>query len=253
MEIVGVIQARMGSTRLPGKMMYPLDGETVLSHIIRRTRCSETLSKIVVATSTKERDTVIANETVRQNAQVFRGSESDVLGRVHNAAAEADADIVVRICADNPFLPPDYIDAIVNQVEQGEIDYASNNLNRTIPVGLDVEVFTMGSFSLVETGAESDEEREHVTVYYKNHPELFSIENIPASDVFSNSRLLNREDLRLTLDTLPDYELIKRVYREVDKDSRGIVPLKKAICCIDEKGLSDINAGVAQKEVDESE
>jgi spore coat polysaccharide biosynthesis protein SpsF len=246
MNVVAVVQARLGSTRLPGKVMYPLDGSSTIRHIINRTGCICTLSETIVAIPVNKSDSVISNEVGDLDATIFQGSESDVLQRIYNAAKAADADVIVRICADNPLFSPEYVDCLVKNVVKGDIDYATNNNPRTIPVGLDAEAFTMKSFSRVANEAQTQSEREHVTPYYKNRPEEFKIANITSDQIFSEEHLLERDDLRLTLDTPADYELLKQVYLEVEKNEHNIIPVSDAIKYIDRNNLSEKNNHINQ-------
>jgi spore coat polysaccharide biosynthesis protein SpsF len=246
MTTIAIIQARTGSTRLPGKVMYPLDGTPVLAHVVERVTAAETVDRTVVATSTLEQDDVVAAEAIERGVTVSRGSESDVLGRMHAAAADAGADIVVRICADNPLLSPRYIDAIVEEITSGETEYVANNIHRTVPVGLDVEAVTMDSFTTVAETATDTRDREHVTRYYRAGNGEFETVDVPSRNVFSTDRLCNRTDLRLTLDRSPDYELLRTVYRNVSANDEGLIPLRTAVKYIDENALAGINDHLKQ-------
>lgn len=254
MKVVGVIQARMGSTRLPGKMMFPLDDNPVISHVIQRVKQASALDETVLATSTLDRDDLLESEAKKSGIDVHRGSESDVLKRVYNAAAQANADIVVRICADNPLISPDCISEAANTIVSGSVDYASYSVeDRTLPLGITAEAFTMNSFALVESGTDEQYEREHVTVFYRENPSMFSLSHIEGSDVFTDSKITGRSDLRLTLDTAADYELHQIIYQNISTKKQGIIDLHDAIKYIDENRLSTLNSDVEQNDPTENE
>jgi spore coat polysaccharide biosynthesis protein SpsF len=254
MNVVAVIQARMGSTRLPGKMMFLLDDQPVIAHVIRRVKQSSVLDEIVLATSTKDRDDLLVTEAKKAGVDVYRGSESDVLKRVYDAAAQADADIIVRICADNPLISPNCISKSVNSLLDENVDYVGYTIrDRTLPLGVASEAFTMSSFSMVESGTDQEYEREHVTIFYKENPSLFSVLHLDANDVFKGPEVVNRPDLRLTLDTAADYELLQEIYQNAPRDDRGIIDLHTAIEYVDSNGLASLNANVKPKDPTDDE
>jgi spore coat polysaccharide biosynthesis protein SpsF len=170
---------------------------------------------------------------------VFRGDESDVLGRVYRAAKTHGAELVVRITADNPLTPPSAIDATIEKAQDGGFDYISNKIERSFPAGFDTEVCTFESLETVETRAETERDREHVTTYYRRS-EAFDTANITSVEVYSEPRLQNRTELRLTLDTPADFELFTRLYENVPYD--GILDSGDAIRYIDEQDLATLNA-----------
>lgn len=245
MTIAAVIQARMGSTRLPGKMMLPLRNEHVLTHVIRRVLEAEKVDTVCVATSTKQADDILARYANRANANVFRGSESDVLDRVFTAAKEVSADVVVRITGDCPLIDPDTLDTVVEPVANGQADYAANIFERTFPRGLDVEAFTFESFRTVDRETTDQHHREHVTPYYREERNQFVTESVTSEDVFDEPDFQNRYDLRLTLDEADDYEILRSIYENVPFDN--ILPIRDAIQYVDKNDLMELNADVRQK------
>lgn len=212
MTVAIAIQARTGSSRLPGKVMYPLAGRSVITALVEQVSEAATADNVVVATSDQERDDVICRHAERAGVDTFRGSETDVLGRMYCAVAQYDPTIVVRICGDCPLVPPSLIDATV-EASDG-VDYASTKVERTLPLGLDAEAFTFESFGRVEASATSTHYREHVTPYYLDHPDQFDIESVDSSAIFDEdaAHLHRRTDLRLTLDRAADYERLSRMY-----------------------------------------
>jgi glutamate-1-semialdehyde aminotransferase/spore coat polysaccharide biosynthesis protein SpsF (cytidylyltransferase family) len=165
--IVAIIQARMGSSRFPGKTLADLGGRPMLSRVVERVRRANTIHKVVVATSTSAGDTAIAEFCQREIIPCFRGSEDDVLDRFYNAAKEHGAQVVVRITADCPLIDPQVIDQVVERFRRGDCDYANNTLRYTYPDGLDTEVFSMAALERAWREAQKPSEREHVTRYLR--------------------------------------------------------------------------------------
>lgn len=249
MSAAGIIIGRLGSSRLPGKMLYPLGSKTVVEHIVARTQASEELEDILLATSKKNHDSVLAKyANERDGIPYFRGSESDVLSRVLSAAEELDSDVVVRICGDNPLLSPKCIDAVVREVSTTRTDYAATNLKGSFPIGLDVEAFSLESFREISKSATEPRHREHVTSYYKENQDEYCVRNIQSDEVFDNHEMVNQSHLRLTLDTPADYELFQAVYTGIEV-GEGILNLQDAIKYIQEHNLSRINESVEQRSI----
>ena len=205
MRIVAIIQARMGSTRLPGKVLKDLGGDTVLARVVNRTRRAALLNEVVVATTVLPADDVIVQECERLKVACFRGDEADVLDRYFHAAREFAADVVVRITADCPLIDPELIDATIRSGFDQKADYATNSLVLTYPRGLDVEVFTADALERAWSAASEEHQRIHVTPYLYENPKLFKL--ISIADQTDHSRY------RWTLDTTEDLEMIRAVYR----------------------------------------
>jgi len=207
-KIVAIIQARSGSSRMRNKVLTPLHaGISMLEHIIIRVERSHYVQQVVVATTENEEDDIVAETLREKGVEVYRGSVDDVLSRMYHAADAAEADIVVRITADDPFKDPGVIDEIVDKLLVEEVDYASNTLECTYPEGIDVEVVTMDSLSRAHHEATLPSEREHVTPYiWKN------------SDRFKLLNHCNEKDLshiRLTVDYPEDFKMAQRIYTEL--------------------------------------
>lgn len=252
MHVVAIVQARMKSTRLPGKVMLPLAGEHVLTHDIRRLDATDAIDKIVVATSTNPPDDIVARYAERAGATVYRGSETDVLGRLHEAAVVHDADIVVRATGDDPLVAPAIVDAVVDRVATGA-DYAGNTLERTFPQGLIVEAFDRPSFETVERRSTEPHQREHVTQYYLEHPDEFTLANVAWADVYDWTPALKRGAVRFALDEPDDYELLRAVYDGVAAGDRGVVPVRAAIRHVADEGLAGVNRHIRQTTVQGNE
>jgi spore coat polysaccharide biosynthesis protein SpsF len=238
----------MGSTRLPGKVMMDLCGKTVLEHDLLRVQSARRLDAIIVATTVHPRDNRIVAEARRCGAGVFRGSEEDVLARYYHAALENRAEIVVRITSDCPIFDPALLDVMLErflEAQRGErpFDYMSNTLGRrTFPRGLDAEIFTFSALERAYNEARQDYEREHVTPYLHQHPEIFKLGGFHGET--------DNSGYRWTLDTEEDFELILEIYRSLYRegkifDTRQVLELMAA-----KPQLAAINAHVEQKKLE---
>lgn len=188
MRVVAIVQARMGSTRFPGKIMAELGGKRVLDHVIDRLALASTIDHTLIATSTKPADDVVERYCQERAIQCFRGSEEDVLDRFHTAAELVQAKTIVRITADCPLIDPGVVDLVVSTFKEGTFDYVSNTLVPTFPDGLDTEVFSKDAVDQAHKSAHSGPEREHVTPYIYKHPELFRLYNVRNDQDYSRFR-----------------------------------------------------------------
>ncbi|GGN93203.1 cytidylyltransferase domain-containing protein [Saccharibacillus kuerlensis] len=204
MKIVVIIQARMGSTRLPKKVMKMLMDKTVLGHVITRCLAIQSIDEVIVATSDFEEDDAICIEAEKYGVACYRGSQQNVLSRYYGAARKAQADYIVRITSDCPLLDPKISDKVIKDFLANECDYSSSGLSGTFPRGLDTEVFSFSALEKAYNEASIEYEREHVTPYIYQHPELFNFR------IYSNNQDDSR--YRLTLDTEEDWEVIRKVY-----------------------------------------
>ncbi|QWB99433.1 glycosyltransferase family protein [Mycoplasmatota bacterium] len=243
MKIGVIIQARMGSTRLPGKVIKKLNDKTVLEHVISRVRQSKTINNIIIATTTNERDTVIALEALRCGVEIFRGSEDDVLSRYYMASKKFGLDIVVRITADCPLIDPKILDNIINFYISNHYDIVSNassNMSeRTYPRGLDTEVFSFKILESAHLNAKKVYQREHVTPYI--------YENSNNTHYYKNN--VDYSKHRWTLDTEEDYKLITHIYNFLyhgkhDFYLEDIIDLFRKY-----PKLYDINSKIEQKKI----
>lgn len=207
MKIIAIVQARMGSSRLPGKVLLTLDKGLVLGLLLDRLAKSKMLNMIVVATSSLTQDDPIEEFCIDKKVQVYRGEEKDVLKRYYNAAKLFKADVIVRITADCPLLDSALIDEMLICFLGRRIDYLSNVQIRFYPKGLDTEIFTFQALEKVFYNALRPEEREHVTLYLREQ-QLFRIENFSADVDLSRHRW--------TLDYPEDYYFLRRVYNYLD-------------------------------------
>lgn len=199
-----IVQARMTSTRLPGKVLLPLAGEPMLSRLVERLRRVQRADGIVVATTTNTTDDPIAALCAQLDVPCHRGSEHDVLARYADAARLHGADVVVRITSDCPLIDPALIDQVIAAYAEGGSDYVSNMLPPTWPYGMAVEVFSADALAQAHAEATQAAEREHVTPFLYWHPERYRLRNV-ASPVDLSTH-------RWTVDTPEDYELVSRLF-----------------------------------------
>jgi len=238
MKIVAIIQARMGSTRLPGKVLMDLGGETVLARVLARLRRAIMIDEVVVATTDSVADDTVVRECQRLEVSCIRGSEDDVLDRYYQAARMFAAEVVVRITSDCPVIDPELVDETIRTFQLQRGDYCSNSFPRTHPRGLDGEVFTINALEQAWRHAHRPYEREHVTPYLYEHPELFRL--------VSHQGQTDYSQYRWTLDTEEDLELLRTIYaRFGNKDNfswREVIQLMER-----EPELAELNSHVIQK------
>lgn len=207
MRTVAIVQARMGSTRLPGKVLKALGDRTVLGHVIHRLQAIVELSDITIATTTSLEDDKLVAEAKKYGVRYYRGSESDVLSRYFGAAVECKSDNIVRITSDCPVIDPVVTADVIRFFIKQQADYASNGLERSFPRGLDTEVFTMDSLTRAYRHAEQEFQREHVTPYLYQNPHLFILK--------SYINPVNYSQYRWTLDTEEDWAVINEIYKNL--------------------------------------
>ena len=203
MRTVAIVQARMGSSRLPGKVLADLAGATMLARVIERLRAARTIDDVVIATSQLGGDDAVAREAERLGAGVHRGSEHDVLARFLGAAEEFSADAIVRVTADCPLLDAGVVDRVVGALGR-DVDYASNTHERTFPRGLDVEALHRDTLERIGRLGTSPAAREHVTAFIMEQPQLFRVRQVRGAR--------DDSDLRWTVDTPEDLAMVRGLY-----------------------------------------
>ena len=238
-KTAAIIQARMGSTRLPGKILLDVAGEPMLAKSVQRAMEAETVDQVVVATTVLSRDDVVAAYCAERGWACHRGSEDDVLDRYYQAAREFGVDNIIRLTSDCPLIDPEVIDLVVGMFLQKrpDLDYACSFLpERTFPRGMDVEVFT---FQALEKAWSEDSNplfREHVTMYFLKNPDLFALGGV--------SWDTNLSHLRWTVDQPEDLELIRQIYARFTTNTfswRQVLDLFK-----EHPELAEINRHVEQ-------
>jgi len=241
-NIIAIVQARMGSTRLPGKVMLDIAGKPMLVRDIERIQRAKKIDDIVVATTTKSEDDIIELMCHENEWNFYRGSETDLLDRYYQTAITFEADPVVRITSDCPLIEPAIIDQLIEKFLslQPEIDYVSNIFPiRTYPIGLDAEVM---SFSALKRCWKEDLNplfREHVTEYILHNPNLFKFKEITNNNDLSL--------MRWTVDTKEDLEFVRRIYSHFKTDCFSWYDILALLREYPE--LQDINRNIKQKTV----
>ena len=243
MKTLIIIQARMTSTRLPGKVLKPVLAKTLLEHQLERLKRVTNADGFVVATTTNETDQPIVDLCNALGVPVSRGPEGDVLARYYEASKAHQADVVVRVTSDCPLIDPAVVAEVIGfyQSHTAAYDYVSNTLERTYPRGLDVEVFPFSLLEKAHREATQAEEREHVTPFIYRRPQQFRIYQVQQSPSHAHERW--------TVDTPEDFELIRRVLE-------ALYPEKPQFLQADVLALLDahpdwraLNAEIEQKKV----
>lgn len=241
MKVVCIVEARMGSTRLPEKTMADICGKPVLQRVIERLSLAERVDEICIATTTKENDDVICEKCTEWNVATFRGSEGDVLDRVLKAARFMDATLIVRAGADNVFVDPFVIDKMIEIYNTGHYDLVGNNLKLTFPVGISGHVLSTELLKTIEPLAKSERDRDDVDRYIWERPEQFRVYNFEAKP---EERI---STLRVTLDYPEDLELVRILYCEVALNNPGFSTADIVSYVKKNPHLAIINAKCVQK------
>jgi len=204
-HIAAIIQARFGSSRLPGKTLEILFEKSLLEHIVERISASKQIQSIIVATTKHNLDDSIVDICKRMGLSVYRGSEDNVLERFYDAATRYNSDIIVRVTADDPFKDPQVIDKAISLLLEQNYDYCSNTIEPSYPEGIDIEVFRYRALQQAYKNASLLSEKEHVTPYIWKNKELFSVFN------FKNKE--NLSHLRWTIDYYEDLVFARKIYK----------------------------------------
>jgi spore coat polysaccharide biosynthesis protein SpsF len=238
MNVVAIIQARMSSTRLPGKVLMPLVGKPVLEHVVSRIEYCKTIQKIVVATSVDSSDDAIEIWCNTRSISCFRGSLNDVLDRYYQAAKQYKADAIVRITADCPVIDPTIVDEVVSGYSDGGFEFFG--LSGEFPDGLDCTVFAFSAIERAWKESTLYSEREHVGPYIEKHPELFK-----------SGTLVKFKDLahyRWTLDEMRDYEFLQAIFSRLYRDDGPFLTQDILTLLIKERALTLINSNIIRNE-----
>jgi spore coat polysaccharide biosynthesis protein SpsF len=261
-RVVAIIQARMGSSRLPGKVMKDIAGQPMLARVFTRSSRSTRVDETLVATTIETADDPVEEYCDFSGIPCSRGSQFDVLDRYYQAAVQAKADVVVRITADCPVIDPTLIDDVVNvligkEVQGTEFDFAANRLplpwHRTYPIGLDIEVCTFRALKEAWTSGKAPQHREHAMPYFYEGVELVhvgrTLETGTSPRGFKVALLHNTTDFgeyRWTVDTAEDLEFIRQIYSHFN--DRDDFSWKEVLDLVhDDPRLMEINAGVKHK------
>jgi spore coat polysaccharide biosynthesis protein SpsF len=228
-KTVAIVQARMGSSRFPGKMLAQLGGIPLLEWVLRRLARATALDQIVLATSDNENDNPLADLAIKLGVQVYRGSESDVLARFIGAATMTNATNVVRICADNPFIDPEEVNRLITYFAEHQCDYACNHQDRLgsgYADGFGAEIFSADILKTIATLAKEPRHREHATLYLWDHPKEFKLAAIRAPAE------LSFPELRFDVDTPEDLQKMQKWVEAgvtIDSTAPHIIGLARSI------------------------
>ena len=218
MKVTALIAARMGSSRLPGKVMMPILGKPMLERMIERVRHSRYVNQIVVATTDLPEDAAIETLATRCGIECFRGSAQDVLGRINEAAAAYAAEVVVEMLGDNPLVHADLIDEVIEFYKKGRSDYVANVTSeypharaniKKFPIGIRVQVFPLSVLNRCARLAHDPRHREHSTSFIYEHPEVFRLGYFEAKGRW---RDLNRPSLTFAVNYQENLEMIRRIF-----------------------------------------
>lgn len=203
-----IIQARMGSSRFPGKVMQKIDSNyTVIDYVIKQLKSAKKIEKILVATTNLTEDNVICDNLLFQKIEFYRGSSEDVLDRYYQCAKEFSIDTIVRITADNPLIDPNIVDLVVDEYKNQKCDFATNTMHRTFPYGTEVEVFSFEILEKAWKNAKKPSEREHVTPFMCDPQNGFILINTEYQEDLSH--------LRYTVDRIEDLKLVKEIIKNI--------------------------------------
>ena len=205
MRTIATIEARMTSSRLPGKVLLPASGMPMLQHLIKRLRAVPSLDGIVLATTVNETDNPLEEFASDMGISCFRGSEEDVMSRVIGAASSVHAELIVEITGDCPIIDPQIIEQTIRMFHANPADYVSNAHIRSYPDGMDTQVFLLETLKISAAMTDDLLDHEHVTLHIRNHPEIFSHVHLVAPPE------MHWPELGLTLDEPADYELLKLI------------------------------------------
>jgi spore coat polysaccharide biosynthesis protein SpsF len=240
-NVLLITQARMSSTRLPGKIFKEIKGKKLLEIHLERLKKAKLVDKILVATTDNPNDKVVSEWAEENNIAVYRGSESDVLDRFYHAALPYNPKWVVRVTSDCPLLDPKLVDNLINLARSSNVDYASNIMIEQFPDGQDVEVFTFDALQTAWRSAKLPSEREHVTPFIRNNlndlgKKIFKAINFNAPGDFSN--------IRMTVDEPADFELIQQLVAEIGVDAGW----QEYVNHIVNHQLNALNSGIIRNE-----
>ena len=240
MKVLAIIQARMGSERLSGKVIKPILNKPMIIHTLDRLKKSRYIDEIILATSNLDKDDILEDTVKNYGYEVFRGSENNVLERYKAAADKYRGDIVIRITGDCPLIDPLIVDNVISYFLANAFDYVRLDVPETFIRGFDVEIFLKEALDKTFALVEEDIYREHVTLYMYNHPEAFNIGYVKGSNLYN-------KDYRLCVDTESDFKVVNTIYEHFKNE---YVSSRDVIKFLDKnEDIAYINKEVIQKNV----
>lgn len=243
-RIIASIEARMGSSRLPGKVLADVNGKPALTRLLNRLKFCELLDDIILATTTDPKDDVVVSWAQSEGVHYYRGSEDDVLLRVVQAQQKMNSDVVVEVCGDMILLDYELIDQGIGTFKENNCDVVTTTCKPSYPVGVDVVVFRLKDLIWVQKNISDPQAREHVPLYFFQHPEKYRIINLIAPKCF------HAPDKRFVLDTPEDLEFIRNVYALLEPkygDRFGVAEILELLR--KEPELVEINSHIVEHEV----
>jgi spore coat polysaccharide biosynthesis protein SpsF len=242
-EVVCIIQARMGSERLPGKVIKELCGIPMIEHIVKRLKTAGTIDKIIVATSTNTENDILAQKIQNTDAVLFRGNEEDVLRRYVDAVEAIGGDYIIRVTGDCPLVSAEVIDELAEKFVSSNVDYMRVDVPDTFARGFDAEIFTKEALMKANQLAHKEMYREHVTLYMYRHPEIFSVSKLVAKEEWK------RPHYRLCVDTPEDFEVVSNIYNNLYEEGTCFT-IDEIIRYLDaHPEVASINQDIVQKHV----
>ena len=242
MKIAAIVAARMGSSRLPDKVLRPILGIPILELIVKRLQGCRLLTEVVIATSEHPRDAVIIKFAQERGFPVGAGPEQDVLGRYYKVAQSRQVDLIVRITGDCPLIDPEVTDSVIKRhLENENADFTSNVVERTFPRGFDTEVITFSCLKRLYEEAREEVYREHVTNYLYDYPEKFLIQSVTSP--------VDHSSLRICVDTEEDFQLVSKIYEALYRKNPHFGFNEIIQLVNDRPELKKINAVVEQKRI----
>jgi spore coat polysaccharide biosynthesis protein SpsF len=241
-RIIASVEARMSSTRLPGKVLADIEGRPALLRLVDRLRRANSLDGVVVATTRNAADDPLAAQLESEGIDCYRGSEHDVLGRVIEAHRAMRSDLIVEVTGDCPLIDPDVIDFGVETYLANHVDIVANVIEPSFPMGIDVQVFAFSALAEVGASISDPAVREHVSLYFYEHPERYRVMHLAAPEGY---RAPNQ---RLLLDYPEDLELVRQIYRRLCpryRDSFGTREILELLAA--EPALVELNRYCAEK------
>lgn len=208
-ETTAIIQARMGSARLPGKVLLEVEGKPLICYLLERVAAAKSIGKVIVATSTEPMDDPIAKLCKEKNVACYRGNHEDVLDRYYQAARQFKLERIVRLTADCPLIDPKIIDSLVSVYIKGDYDYVANTTppKWTFPIGMDVEVFSFNALERAWHDEKDPDQREHVTFHLWKNPNKFSLFRVDLE--------VDLSKYRLAVDYPNDFEIVKLILKNL--------------------------------------
>jgi spore coat polysaccharide biosynthesis protein SpsF len=241
MKFIATIEARMTSSRLPGKVLLQASGIPLLEHLVNRLRAVQSIDGIVLATTTNDSDDPLEEFARQMNINCFRGSELDVMERVIRAASSVNADVIVEITGDCPIIDSEIVEQAIRIYKYNNADYVSNAIIRSFPDGMDVQVFSLDTLVKSFQMTNNPLDHEHVTLHIRNNPEIFNHINLIAPPE------MHWPELGLTLDEISDYNLLKFIIEYFEKINPKFTCLDVVRFLRNRPDLVKINSDIKRK------